>query len=77
VRLNFRGEAMIEIIKFKRLVSDITIKNFSQKEYVKEVDKLFNEVFECPDKLEPKPNHLPEKARRVIQQKYGLGRSES
>ena len=32
----------------------------------------------CPDKLEPtiKPNHLPPKALKKIQEKYGINRSE-
>ena len=61
---------MTEITKCKKLVSDIIIKHLSQKEYIAEVNKIFEEVFGCPDKLEPKPNHLPEKSRKIIQQKY-------
>ena len=32
----------------------------------------------CPDKLEPtiKPNHLPPKALKKIQEKYGIDKSE-
>ena len=77
MRLNLKGEIMTEITKCKKLVSDIIIKHLSQKEYIAEVNKIFEEVFGCPDKLEPKPNHLPEKSRKIIQQKYGLGRSET
>tara|TARA_R110002020_G_scaffold94362_1_gene227158 strand:- start:5183 stop:5422 length:240 start_codon:yes stop_codon:yes gene_type:complete len=35
------------------------------------------ELLDCPNKLEPSIDHLPEKARKVIQEKYGLGRSET
>ena len=66
-----------DIKKFKELVSQIEIEYYNQAEYKKEVDNIFKEIFACPDKLEPKPNHLPEKALKVIQEKYGLGRSES
>ena len=66
-----------DIKKFKELVSQIKVEYYNQAEYKKEVDTIFKEIFTCPDKLEPKPNHLPEKARKIIQQKYGLGRSET
>jgi len=66
-----------DITQFKKLVSEINIEYYNQTEYTKEVDKIFKEIFTCPNKLEPKPNHLPEKSRKIIQQKYGLGRSET
>ena len=66
-----------DIKKFKKLVSEINIEYYNQAEYIQVVDAIFKEIFTCPDKLEPKPNHLPEKARKIIQQKYGLGRSET
>ena len=68
---------MTEITRCKNLVSDIIIKDLSQKEYVAEVNKIFEKIFGCPDKLEPKSNYLPEESRKLIQQKYGLGRSEN
>ncbi len=43
-----------------------------------EIDDGFKiELLDCPNKLEPKTDHLPEKARKTIQEKYGLGRSEA
>ena len=66
-----------DIKKFKELVSQINIEYYNHAEYIKEVDKIFKKLFTCPDKLEPKPNHLPEKSRKIIQQKYSLGRSET
>lgn len=66
-----------DIAKFKKLVSEIQVEYYNQAEYTKEVDTIFKEIFTCPDKLEPKSHHLPEKARKIIQQKYGLGRSET
>ena len=35
------------------------------------------ELLDCPNKLEPNVDHLPEKALKAIQEKYGLGRSEA
>tara|TARA_R110002020_G_scaffold392816_1_gene603104 strand:+ start:66 stop:314 length:249 start_codon:yes stop_codon:yes gene_type:complete len=76
-----KGEIMTDelndIAKFKKLVSEIQVEYYNQAEYTKEVDTIFKEIFTCPDKLEPKSHHLPEKARKIIQQKYGLGRSET
>ena len=66
-----------DIKKFKELVSQIKVEYYNQAEYKKEVDNIFKEIFTCPDNLEPKSHHLPEKARKIIQQKYGLGRSET
>ena len=58
---------------------DIIFKDIFQ-DYLKESGKItgLHAENQCPDKLEPaiKPNHLPPKALKKIQEKYGINRSE-
>lgn len=72
-----------EILKCKALISQLIITNYSQKQYEEKVYEIFDTVFvnyfdtKCPDKIEPQTTYLPEKARKVLNAKYGLGRSEN
>ena len=75
-----------EIIKCKKLISNISINHVTQDEYEQLVYDTFDKVFvnyfdtTCPDKIEP--SYLPQSAVDVLKQKhrkpkYGLGKSEN
>ena len=70
-----------DILKCQEVVGDIHIKHYDQDEYREIVTLIFKDIFkeyfECPDKLEPQEKYLPEKSRKAIRAKYGLGRSEN
>ena len=70
------------ILKCKQAILGLRIKHLNQTHYEELVERLFAEIFKskdtpCPDKIEPQANHLPEKSIKILQQRYGLGRSEN
>ena len=63
---------------YRAIVNDIFKEIF--KDYLHESGTIrgLHAENQCPDKLEPatKPNHLPPKALKKIQEKYGIDKSE-
>ena len=73
-----------DILKCKEKLLAISIKHYDQKMYVDAVTNIFKTIFaipdkksNCPEKLEPRFEHLPESSRKIIQEKYGLNRSDT
>ena len=70
------------ILKCKRSILGLRIKHLTQTHYEELVERIFFEICKpenthCPDKLEPPSDHLPKESTKILQQKYGLGRSEN
>lgn len=70
------------ILKCKQAILGLRIKHLTQTRYEEMINRIFFEIckkenISCPDKLEPQVDHLPKESIKVIQQKYGLGRSEN
>ena len=52
------------------------IQHYDKDSYKEMVNKIFKELFkdyfECPDKLEPKSEHLPEESLKKIRNTLGI-----
>ena len=70
------------ILKCKQAILGLRIKHLTQTHYEELVERIFSEICkpkntQCPDKLEPQSEHLPKESIKILQQRYGLGRSEN
>ena len=70
------------IHKCKQSILGLRIKHLTQTHYEELVERIFSEICKpknigCPEKLEPQSEHLPKESIKILQQKYGLGRSEN
>ena len=74
----FIEELQKDILRCKNVVSEISIKHYSQNSYTEIVDKIFQDIFEeyfknpCPDKLEPHGGHISEEGLKKIRKTQGI-----
>ena len=70
------------ILKCKQAILGLRIKHLNQTHNEELVERIFSEICKpknigCPEKLEPQSEHLPTESIKILQQRYGLGRSEN
>lgn len=65
-----------DILRCQEVIGELMIKHYDTNSYKEMVDRIFKELFkdyfECPDKIEPKSKHLPEKSLKKIRNKFGI-----
>ena len=67
-----------DILRCKNVVSEISIKHYSQNSYTEIVDKIFQDIFEgyfkdtCPDKVEPHGGYISEEGLKKIRKTQGI-----
>jgi len=59
-----------DILRCQHVISEIMIKHYDNDSYKEMVERIFKELFkdyfECPDKIEPQSDHLPEESLKKI-----------
>jgi hypothetical protein len=68
-----------DILKCKQKILNIVIDQYDQHKYANTVTQIFENIFthhfiqsKCPNKLEPKPDHLPKEGLDRIRRAKGL-----
>ena len=65
-----------DILRCQEVISELMIKHYDTNSYKEMVERIFKEIFkdyfECPDKVEPESQHLPEKSLEKIRTKFGI-----
>jgi hypothetical protein len=64
-----------DILRCQEVIGEIMIKHYDTNSYKEMVERIFKEIFKdyfnCPDKIEPQPGHLPEESLKKIRNKFG------
>ena len=64
-----------DILRCQEVIGEIMIKHYDTNSYKEMVERIFKEIFKdyfnCPDKIEPQPGHLPEESLKKIINKFG------
>ena len=63
-----------DILRCQEVISELMIKHYDTNSYREMVERIFKEIFKdyfnCPDKIEPQPGHLPEESLIIISNKF-------